>query len=123
ARFEGVGRYWGNSEQAVICFPRNCESVGFYCERNDLREFRRHDIEDLRATLRQKARTVVLCTHRHSLAALREALPPELQLVDVTHFGLANSTWLPPSVDEKLAQLLGETALGLCDAAIVQPRQ
>src|SRR5262249_44198986 len=76
ARFEDLARYCSNPEQPVICFPRNCESVGFYFQRNDLRGFRSHDIEDLRTMLRQNARTVVLCTHRHSLAGLREALPP-----------------------------------------------
>ena len=123
ARFEELARYCENPETPVICFPRTCDSVGFYFRRTDLRGYRSHDIEPLRATLRRNPRTVVLLTHRHSLAALREALPPELQIVDVTHFGLANSTWLPASLDEKMAQLLGETALGLCDAAIVVPRK
>jgi hypothetical protein len=123
ARFQELAKYCDNSDLPVICFPRTCDSVGFYFQRDNLQSFRSHDIEPLRATLRQNARTVVLCTHRHSLAALREALPPELQIADVTHFGLANSTWLPAALDEKLSQLLGETALGLCDAAIVEPRK
>jgi 4-amino-4-deoxy-L-arabinose transferase-like glycosyltransferase len=123
ARLGELARYCDDPQMPVICFPRSCDSVGFYFQRDDLRGFRSHDIEPLRAELRQNPRTVVLCTHRHSLAALREALPPELQIVDVTHFGLLNSTWLPKSLDAKLAQLLGETALGLCDAVVVEPRK
>jgi 4-amino-4-deoxy-L-arabinose transferase-like glycosyltransferase len=123
ARFEELAHYCDDPKLPVVCFPRECDSVGFYFQRDDLRGYRSHDIEPLRAELRQNARTVVLCTHRHTLAALREALPPELQIVDVTHFGLVNSTWLPKSLDAKLAQLLGETALGLCDAVVVEPRK
>jgi 4-amino-4-deoxy-L-arabinose transferase-like glycosyltransferase len=123
ARFEELAQYCGDPAQPVICFPRNCESVGFYFERDDLRGIRSHDIEYLRSALRQNPRTVVLCTHRHSLAALREALPPEVQIVNETHFGLVNATWLPPWLDAKLAHLLGDTALGLCDAAVVERRR
>jgi 4-amino-4-deoxy-L-arabinose transferase-like glycosyltransferase len=123
ARFDELARYCEDPRVAVICFPRTCDSVGFYFERADLRGFRSHDIEPLRATLRQNSTTVVLCTHRHSLAALREALPPELMIVDETHFGLVDPTWLPGWLDVKLAHLLGETALGLCDAAVVERRR
>jgi 4-amino-4-deoxy-L-arabinose transferase-like glycosyltransferase len=122
ARYDELAGYFENPDVPVICFPRTCDSVGFYFERDDLRGFRSHDIEPLRAALRQSPRTVVLCTHRHSLAALREALPPELQIKDVTHFGLMDSTGLSPALDAKLAQVLGETALGLCDAAVVEAR-
>jgi 4-amino-4-deoxy-L-arabinose transferase-like glycosyltransferase len=120
ARYDELARYCENHEVPVICFPRSCDSVGFYFKRDNLLGFRSHDIEPLRAALRQNPRTVVLCTHRHSLAALREALPRELQIKDVTHFGLMDSTWLPPALDAKLAHLLGETALGLCDAVVVE---
>jgi 4-amino-4-deoxy-L-arabinose transferase-like glycosyltransferase len=123
ARFDDLARYCDQAETPVICFPRTCDSVGFYFERDDLRGFRSHDIELLRAALRQSPRTVVLCTHRHSLAALREALPPELRLVDETHFGLTNVRWLPGWLDAKMTHLLGETALGLCDAVVVEPRK
>jgi hypothetical protein len=122
ARFEELARYCEDPAQPVICFPRTCDSVSFYFQRADLRGFRSHDIEELRAALRQNPRTVVLCTHRHSLRALREALPPELRIVDETHFGLVQSTQLPRWLDTKLAQWLGETALGLCDAAVVERR-
>jgi 4-amino-4-deoxy-L-arabinose transferase-like glycosyltransferase len=123
ARFDELARYCNDPAQPVICFPRTCDSVGFYFERADLRGFRSHDVELLRAALRENPRTVVLCTHRHSLRALHEALPPELQIVDETHFGLVQSTWLPGWLDAKLAHWLGDTALGLCDAAVVERRQ
>ena len=123
ARYDELARYCDKPAQPIICFPRTCDSVGFYFERADLRGFRSHDIEELRTALRENPRTVVLCTHRHSLRALHEALPPELQIVDETHFGLVQSTWLPGWLDAKLAHWLGDTALGLCDAAVVERRQ
>src|SRR5262249_21071322 len=123
ARYEELARYCRDSALPVICYPRNCDSVAFYFEREDLRGFRSRDIDLLREALRKQPRTVVLCTHRHSLAGLRQALPPELRLVDETHFGLGDVAWLPDWLDAKLARLLGETALGLCDAAVVEHRK
>jgi 4-amino-4-deoxy-L-arabinose transferase-like glycosyltransferase len=121
-RLDLVARYCADENVPVICYPRECDSVSFYLGRDDLRGFRSHDIEALRQTLRDQPRTVVLCTHRHSLRGLREALPPELQLVDETHFGLGQASGLPEWLDRKLAGMVGETALGLCDAAIVERR-
>jgi 4-amino-4-deoxy-L-arabinose transferase-like glycosyltransferase len=121
-RFEDVARYCRDRDLPVVCYPRNCDSVAFYMKRDDLRGFRSHDMESLRQALRDQPRTVVLCTHRHSLQGLRESLPPELRLVDETHFGLRNVSGLPDWLDRKLARMLGETALGLCDAAVVERR-
>jgi 4-amino-4-deoxy-L-arabinose transferase-like glycosyltransferase len=122
-RFEAVARYCGDRDLPVICYPRQCDSVSFYLGRDDLRGYRSHDIEALRQALRDQPRTVVLFTHRHSLEGLRQALPPELQLVEETHFGLGQTSGLPGWLDRKLAGLLGETALGLCDAAVVEHRR
>jgi 4-amino-4-deoxy-L-arabinose transferase-like glycosyltransferase len=122
-RFEAVARYCADRDLPVVCFPRQCDSVSFYLGRDDLKAYRSHDIEALRQILRDQPRTVVLCTHRHSLEGLRQALPPELQLVDETHFGLGQASGLPDWLDRRLAKLLGETALGLCDAAVVERRR
>jgi 4-amino-4-deoxy-L-arabinose transferase-like glycosyltransferase len=121
-RFDDVARYCADSSLPVICYPRNCDSVSFYLGRDDLQGFRSHDIEELRRVLRERNRTVVLCTHRHSLNGLREALPPELRLVDATHFGLEHMPGIPDWLDHRLTRLLGETALGLSDAVIVEHR-
>lgn len=121
-KFDTVARYCADHSVPVICYPRECDSVSFYLGRDDLRAYRSHDIEALRQVLRDQPRTVVLCTHRHSLRGLREALPPELKLVDETHFGLGQASGLPDWLDRKLAGWLGETALGLSDAAVVEHR-
>src|SRR5262249_44745569 len=120
-RAQQVERYVADASLPVICYPRNCDTLSFYLGRDDLRNCRSKDIETLREMLRQHPRTVVLCTHRHSLQGLRQALPPELRLVDETHFGL-ETPGLPDWLGRTIAHLAGETALGLCDVAIVERR-
>jgi hypothetical protein len=106
----------------VVCYPRNCDSVAFHLGRDDLQSYRSKDIEDLRRLVRQKPRTVVLCTHRHSLRGLHQLLPPEVAIVDEVHFGLDDIPGLPRGLMKPLAVLMGETALGLCDVAVVEHR-
>jgi 4-amino-4-deoxy-L-arabinose transferase-like glycosyltransferase len=122
ARLEDVSRYFADRDIPVICFPRPCDSLGFYLNRDDLRSFRSKQIDALRAALREHPRTVVVCTHRHSLNGLRQALPPELRLCDETHVGLAGIRGVPDWLMEKIIRLAGETPLGLCDVAIVERR-
>jgi 4-amino-4-deoxy-L-arabinose transferase-like glycosyltransferase len=121
-RFDEVARFCGDPRTPVVCYPRNCDSVSFYVGRGDVRCYRSNEIDTLRQVLRDQPRTVVLCTHRHSLRGLREALPPELQLTQETHFGLGETSGMPDWLDRKLEQLLGETALGLADATVVEHR-
>jgi 4-amino-4-deoxy-L-arabinose transferase-like glycosyltransferase len=64
----------------VVCYPRACDSVGFYLGRDDLRTYRSKETKILLHDLRQRPRTVVLCTHRHTLDGLASVLPPELRL-------------------------------------------
>ena len=104
----------------MICYPRPCDTVAFYLGRDDLRNLRSKDMEDLRAHLRENPRTLVLCTHRHSLQGLRQLLPPELRLVEETHLGMDGLRGVPDWLEKKLTHLAGETALGLCDIAIVE---
>jgi 4-amino-4-deoxy-L-arabinose transferase-like glycosyltransferase len=106
----------------VVCYPRNCDSVSFFLRRDDLQSYRSKDIEDLRKLVRERPRTVVLCTHRHSLRGLKQLLPPEVGVVDEVHFGLEDMLWVPRSLRKPLALLMGETALGLCDVAVVERR-
>jgi hypothetical protein len=46
--------------------------------RDDLRNFRGKETNDLIRHLLTQRRTIILFTHRHSLASLREALPRNL---------------------------------------------
>jgi hypothetical protein len=115
-----VRRYCADLGTPVICYPRNVDSVAFYLGRSDFQSFRGKEIEELRTALRSQPRTVVLCTHRHTLRGLRELLPPELHITDTVHFGLPRLPGVPDSLADKLLTSSGETAWGLCDLAVVE---
>ncbi len=119
---EEVRRLCGDPDTPVVCYPRNCDSVAFYLGRADLRAYRSKEIEDLRALVRARPRTVVLCTHRHSLQGLRQLLPPEVCIVDEVRLELTELPGVPRRLRRPLALLMGETALGLGDVAVVEPR-
>jgi hypothetical protein len=116
-----VRRLCSDKSTTVVCYPRNCDSVSFYLGRADLHNYRSKDIEDLRTLVRLKPRTVILCTHRHSLQGLHQLLPPDVRIVEEVHYGLANISGVPPGLMKMLVKLMGETALGLCDIAVVEP--
>jgi hypothetical protein len=122
-REDEVRRLCGDRDTAVACYPRNCDSVAFYLGREDLRAYRSKEIEDLRALVRARPRTVILCTHRHSLQGLRQLLPPEVCVVDEVRLELTNLPGVPKRLRRPLALLMGETALGLGDVAVVEPRR
>ena len=105
---------------SVVCYPRGCDSVAFYLGRSDLKVFRSKDIEELRTLVRIQPRTVILCTHRHSLLGLKQLLPPETRIVHEVRMGLADIPGVPRSLMKPLARLMGETALGLSDLAVVE---
>ena len=121
-RAEEVRRYCLDRTTPVVCYPRDCDSVSFYLQRDDLRNYRSKEIEDLRALVRANPRTVILCTHRHSLKGLKQLLPPEMCVVESVHLGLADMPGVPESAMKPLAKMMGETALGLCDVAVIGPR-
>jgi 4-amino-4-deoxy-L-arabinose transferase-like glycosyltransferase len=120
-RPEAVCRLCADPATTVVCYPRNCDSVAFYLGRDDLRSYRSKSIEELRHLVRTRPRTVILCTHRHSLQGLRQLLPPDVRVVEEVRFGLADIPGVPPRLMKVLVQLMGETALGLCDMAVVEP--
>jgi hypothetical protein len=120
ARADEVRGLCADPAETVVCYPRNCDSVSFYLRRSDLHAYRSKDIEDLRDLVRRQPRTVILCTHRHSLAALDELLPPEVGIVTSRHFGLADIPGVPKRWMKQLAKLMGETALGLSDVAVIE---
>jgi 4-amino-4-deoxy-L-arabinose transferase-like glycosyltransferase len=115
-----VVRLCADRSATVVCYPRACDSVAFYLGRDDLRNYRSKDIEDLRGLVRARPRTVILCTHRHSLLGLKQLLPPEMRITEEVHVGLADLPGVPPRLMKPLAALMGETALGLCDLAVVE---
>jgi hypothetical protein len=115
-------RLCGDRNVTVVCYPRNCDSVAFFLGRDDLRAYRSKDIEDLRKLVREKPRTVILCTHRHALRGLKQLLPPDTPVLESVHHGLGPIPGVPRGPMRVLAKLMGETALGLCDVAVVEPR-
>jgi 4-amino-4-deoxy-L-arabinose transferase-like glycosyltransferase len=116
-----VCRLCADKATTVVCYPRNCDSIAFHLGRDDLHSYRSKSIDDLRALVRLRPRTVILCTHRHSLLGLHQLLPPDVRIVEEVHYGLADIPGVPPRLMKVLAQLMGETALGLCDIAVVEP--
>jgi hypothetical protein len=69
----------------VVCYPRNCDSAAFYLGRADFLNYRSKQTPELIEFLKTQRRTVILFTHRHSLATLRRMLPPgELRLTEET---------------------------------------
>lgn len=110
----------GDPTASVVCYPRNCDSIAFYLGRSDLQTFRSKDIEELRTLVRVQPRTVILCTHRHSLQGLKQLLPPEVRIVNERRMGLEDIPGVPPWLMKPLAKAMGETALGLADLAVVE---
>jgi hypothetical protein len=98
----------------LVYYPRSCDSVAFYLNRDDVRTYRSKHTHLLIQQLREQPRSVVLCTHRHTVVGLRQALPPDLRIVQETHFGIEGG------VMARFKTWLGETALGLCDIAVVE---
>jgi hypothetical protein len=112
---EAVIRELGTDPAAVLrCYPRPCDSVAFYLGRDDLPNTRSKFVHLFVADLLSRPRTVVLLTHRHSLEALKFALPPELRITRAESF----KQRLPgPAV---LTKIVGDTPWGLCDLAVVE---
>ena len=104
----------------IVCYPRECHSVAFALGRDDLRHFRSKEFDAFRADLFTRDKTVVLCTHRHSLEGLRQLLPPELELHPLYDLKLSAPQWIPKGLHQAAVKLAGETALGLCDVAEVR---
>jgi 4-amino-4-deoxy-L-arabinose transferase-like glycosyltransferase len=122
SRPDAVRRLCSDPATPVVCYPRGCDSVAFYLGRDDLHSYRSKEIEDLRYLVRTNPRTVILCTHRHSLHALKELLPPDVRIVDTVHLGLPDLAGVPANSRKTVTHWMGETALGLSDVAVIEPK-
>jgi hypothetical protein len=116
SRPDEVRRLCADPATPLACYPNNCDAVAFYLGRDDLHSYH-NKIEDLRKLVRANPRTVILCTHRHSLHDLGQLLPPEAHIVEVVHLGLGR---LPVPLAGDVSGALGETAMGLSDLAVVE---
>lgn len=81
----------GKPDIAVVCFPRNVDSVAFHVGRSDFRTFRSKDIDNLLRDLQTRDRTVVLFGHRNSPETLAQRLPANLRMVERRPMGLCES--------------------------------
>jgi 4-amino-4-deoxy-L-arabinose transferase-like glycosyltransferase len=122
-RPDEIKRLCSDPTTPVVCYPRTCDSVAFYLGRDDLRNYRSKEIEDLRYLVRTNPRTVILCTHRDSLHALHVLLPPDVRIVDTVHLGLPELPGVPEKSRKTLTHWMGETALGLSDVAVIEPER
>jgi hypothetical protein len=56
------------------------------------------------------------------LEGLKQLLPANCRVISEASCDLPEQNWLPSAWRKKFNQYLGETALGLCDAAIIEYR-
>lgn len=104
--------YCADPDTPIVCYPRHCDSVAFYLGRADLRNVRSKHAVDLVQQLHNQPRTIVLFTHRHSLLALQNALPPSVRVKRSTSL---RRTYGHPLLD----RLCSDTPWGLCDIAVI----
>ena len=114
-RPELVQKFVDDDATPVVCFPRNCDSLAFYADRDDMRKVRTKDVNQLMVDCHHRPRTVVLFTHRDSLAGFRNTLPPSLEIVEATSL---KRKYGQPLLDK----VFGSTPWGLCDVAVVVPK-
>ncbi|MDY3562610.1 glycosyltransferase family 39 protein [Gemmata sp. JC673] len=112
---ELVGRFVADHDVAVVCFPRNCDSLAFYHDRSDMRNVRTKSVNQLLVDCHHRPRTVILFTHSDSFTGFKSTLPPSLEIVE--------SATLKRKVKASLLdKLTGSTPWGLCDMAVVVPK-
>ncbi len=104
----------------LACYPRPCHAASLRLGRTDIPSFRSKDFDRFRADLMSRPKTIVLCTHRHSLQGLKQLLPAQCRVVREAACALPDIPWLPSAWQDKARTLLGTTALGLCDAALIE---
>jgi hypothetical protein len=118
-----LAEHCSDPQTPVVCYPRMCHSVAFYLGREQVTWYRSKDIEKLRQALRDNPKTVLLLSHRHSLATLDLVFTQEFEISPLAHFGLPPVPGVPRAWGRSLAKSFGETSLGLADLAVVQRRR
>ncbi|MBM3980534.1 MAG: glycosyltransferase family 39 protein [Planctomycetes bacterium] len=113
-RPELVERFVNDPDVAVVCFPRNCDSVAFYHDRADMKNVRTKSVNQLMMDCHHRPRTVILFTHRDSFTGFKNTLPPSLSIVE-------SATLKRKGTGSVLDKLAGSTPWGLCDVAVVVP--
>jgi 4-amino-4-deoxy-L-arabinose transferase-like glycosyltransferase len=111
-----VERFVCDPGTVVVSYPRNCDSLAFYVGRDDFRQVRTKDTNQLMVDCHHRPRTVILFTHRDSLKGFRNTMPPSLEIVEEQSL---RRKYGRPILD----RLLGSTPWGLCDAAVVVPKK
>ncbi len=114
-RPELVERFVDDPETPVVCFPRNCDSLAFYAGRSDMRNVRTKDVNRMFVDCHRRPRTVILFTHRESLAGFKQTLPPSLGIVEEVSLRRQYGRGL-------LDKAFGSTPWGLCDVVVVEPQ-
>ncbi|MBP3960438.1 glycosyltransferase family 39 protein [Gemmata sp. G18] len=114
-RPELVERFVSDPDVAVVCFPRNCDSLAFYHDRSDMRNVRTKSVNQLMVDCHHRPRTVILFTHHDSLQGFKNTLPPSLEIVET-------STLKRKGKSSILDKFAGATPWGLCDVAVVVPK-
>ena len=113
-RPELVARFVNDPSVAVVCFPRNCDSLAFYHDRADMQNVRTKNVNQLMMDCHHRPRTVILFTHRDSFRGFMNTLPPSLSVVET-------STLKRKGKGSILDMFAGSTPWGLCDVAVVVP--
>jgi 4-amino-4-deoxy-L-arabinose transferase-like glycosyltransferase len=114
-RPELVGRFVADPDTPVVCYPRNCDSLAFYAGRSDFEKVTTRATNQLMVDCHHRPRTVILFTHRESLAGFRNTLPPSLEIVETANLRRGYGRSL-------LDLVFGSTPWGLCDVAVVTPK-
>jgi 4-amino-4-deoxy-L-arabinose transferase-like glycosyltransferase len=111
---ELVDRFVNDPKVAVVCFPRNCDSLAFYHDRSDMKNVRTKSVNQLMVDCHHRPRTVILFTHHDSFTGFMNTLPPSLSVVET-------ATLKRKGAGSFLDKLSGSTPWGLCDIAVVVP--
>jgi hypothetical protein len=114
-RPELVERFVADHDTSVVCFPRNCDSLAFYSDRDDMRNVRTRDVNQMFVDCHHREKTVILFTHRDSLAGFKEIMPPSLGIREEVSLRRKYGRGL-------LDTMFGSTPWGLCDVVVVYPK-